>query len=461
MKSGTRKRELGNLRKNLTALITERRALDHARGQVRHRKNATRTDVIEVCAGCAVITRQASSFGLRAGQPIDILYGWDLLDAKGEKEFQDYIDRSRPRLLVCEPPCTDWCFFNDVINFQDRPKELEKRRNIQRRLMRTIAKACAKQLARGDHFVWENPRGSRMWSEPIMLQLLALGKGKVIIVDCDMCAYDKKSRKGWYLLKPTRWMVSHEFLAEALSRRCTKDHYHQQMEGALETMLSGVYSQELANCVCDAVVRIKSQTSGHIYYIEDLNYDRRYPWCDEMSAHEAYYLDAVQDEVMWRPMLDRAAQILEQQSNPNYHLEMQSSLWKDIQVLVPWRLQTIQVSKLPKAKRLAWHQPATHRCSVLWLMDDRIMIESERIADIAQPRQRFRSPVKIAIFIQGYAPDDMAEGANQAGLPVGGAPETAAQRRARVERERGPPPQRMDYNQEIWFEGCSPEEVPA
>jgi len=299
-----------------------------------------------------------------------------------------------------------------------------------------------------------------MWSEPIMLQLLALGKGKVIIVDCDMCAYDKKSRKGWYLLKPTRWMVSHEFLAEALSRRCTKDHYHQPIEGALETMLSGVYSQELANCICDAVVRIKSQTSGHIYYIEDLHYDRPYPWSDEMRPHEAYYLDAVQDEVMWRPMLDRAAQILEQQSNPNYNLEMQSSLWKDIQVLVPWRLQTIQVSKLPKAKRLAWHQPATHRCSVLWQMDDRISIESERIADIAQPRQRFRSPVKVAIFIQGDAPDDMAEGAAHEGH-AGGAPETASQRRARVERERGPPPQRMDYNQEIWFEGCSPEEVPA
>ena len=120
MKSGTRKRELGNLRKNLTALIAERRALDYARGQVKCRKSAPGTvDVVEVCAGCAVITRQASLFGLRAGQPIDILYGWDLLDAKSEKEFQKYIERSRPRLLVCEPPCTDWCFFNDVINFKD------------------------------------------------------------------------------------------------------------------------------------------------------------------------------------------------------------------------------------------------------------------------------------------------------------------------------------------------------
>ena len=107
---------------NFTALITERRALDHARGQVRHRQNKTRIDVLEVCAGCAVITRQASLFGLRAGQPIDILYGWDLLSAKGEKEFHNYINRSRPRLVVCEPPCTDWCFFNDVINFKDRPE---------------------------------------------------------------------------------------------------------------------------------------------------------------------------------------------------------------------------------------------------------------------------------------------------------------------------------------------------
>ena len=75
-----------------------------------------------------------------------------------------------------------------MINFQDRPEELERRRDVQRRLMKTLAKACVKQLKRGDHFIWENPRGSRMWSEPIMHQLLAMGKGRVIIVDCDMCA---------------------------------------------------------------------------------------------------------------------------------------------------------------------------------------------------------------------------------------------------------------------------------
>ena len=35
-----------------------------------------------------------------------------------------------------------------------------------------------------------------------------------------------------------------------------------------------------------------------------------------MMVHEIYYLDAVQDEVMWRPMLDVAELILEGQSNP-------------------------------------------------------------------------------------------------------------------------------------------------
>ena len=162
---------------------------------------------------------------------------------------------------------------------------------------------------------------------------------------------------------------------------------------------------------------------------------------------------------MWRPLLERAEQNLIGQSNPNYHLHMQSTLWKDIHLMAPWRLQTIQVSKPPKAKRLVWHQPATHRCSVLWMTDGRVAIESERIADIAQPRQRFRAPVKIAIFIQGDAPGDMEE--TSAPAAPGGAKEAATQIRARIERERGPPPQRMDCNQDMWFEWCSPEEVPA
>ena len=74
----------------------------------------------------------------------------------------------------------------------------------------------------------------------VLHQLLAIGRGRVSIVDCHMCAYDKKSRKGYPILKPTRWMVPHEYLADALSRRCTRDHYHETIEGTLETMLSGV-----------------------------------------------------------------------------------------------------------------------------------------------------------------------------------------------------------------------------
>ena len=158
MKKGSRKRLLGDLRRNLTVLHLERKAIDGARSRIRHRKRPPEAvDVLEVCAGCAVSTRRAPSFGLKCGQPIDVLYGWDLL-AKGEAEnFLKYVDTVKPRLLVCEPPCTDWCSFNNTVNFRGREDELEARRDVQRRLMRTLVKACAMQLERGDHFVWVNP----------------------------------------------------------------------------------------------------------------------------------------------------------------------------------------------------------------------------------------------------------------------------------------------------------------
>ena len=153
--------------------------------------------------------------------------------------------------------------------------------------MRTLVKACVMQLERGDHFVWENPRGSAMWRESLLHQLLAIGKGRVRTVDSHMCAYEKRGRSGKLLLKPSRWMFSHPFLAKALSRRCTRDHDHEVIEGTLSTMLNGVYSEELANCVCDAVVRIKAEESGHLCYVEDVNYDRLYPWKEELTdSHE-------------------------------------------------------------------------------------------------------------------------------------------------------------------------------
>lgn len=78
---GTLRRELGNLRRTSRhSLPSEGRwTMPEARFSTDEILQKA-VDILEVCAGCAVITRQALRFGLRAGQPIDILYGWDLLD---------------------------------------------------------------------------------------------------------------------------------------------------------------------------------------------------------------------------------------------------------------------------------------------------------------------------------------------------------------------------------------------
>ena len=85
------------------ALVMERQAIYVARSKIQHRGISSKTiDLLEVCAGRAVITKRAVHYGLRAGQPIDVLYGWDLLAPGEDKQFLRYVDQAKPRLTICE-----------------------------------------------------------------------------------------------------------------------------------------------------------------------------------------------------------------------------------------------------------------------------------------------------------------------------------------------------------------------
>eukprot|EP00975_Prorocentrum_lima_P022673 4770423-Prorocentrum_lima.AAC.1 len=74
----------------------------------------------------------------------------------------------------------------------------------------------------------------------------------------------------------------------------------------------------------------------------------------------------------------------------------------------------IQVAKVPKSKRYPtdfYHAHThTHRASVLKMNDGEVVIEGERLANVLLPRERFKKPVALGVFIFGFAPDSQTGG---------------------------------------------------
>ena len=80
LKPGTLKKITGHIHNIAENHKQEQRVYEIAMAQAKFdRKNHRECDVIEIFAGAATITRRCHKWGFRAGEPGDILYGWNFL----------------------------------------------------------------------------------------------------------------------------------------------------------------------------------------------------------------------------------------------------------------------------------------------------------------------------------------------------------------------------------------------
>lgn len=125
-----------------------------------------------------------------------------------------------------------------------------------------------------------------------------------------------------------------------------------------------------------------------------------------LETRNVYYVPPNKEEANWRPLLEQALEILSRKVQGNIFLDPGTDLYKKVLELVPWQISCVQIAHLPKAKRVRPGLEQCHRCSVLLQNDDRILIETEHLPSAQAPRERFVAPVKVAIFILGYAPGE-------------------------------------------------------
>ena len=122
-------------------------------------------------------------------------------------------------------------------------------------------------------------------------------------------------------------------------------------------------------------------------------------------------------------ILQQAAEILARKVQKDIFLDPSTELYKQISTLVPWQIANIQISHLPKAKRIRPGLEKCHRCSVLLQNDEAVLIETEHLPDAQAPRERFITPVRYGIFVLGYAPGDPQAPSPAQPLPLQPAPD--------------------------------------
>jgi hypothetical protein len=81
-------------------------------------------DIMELFAGVAKPSTLASSYGLRASEPIDAKFGWDLNRPEHQKSVRQAVKQLRPWLLIVGYPCTKYSIMNENANYGHRREEL-------------------------------------------------------------------------------------------------------------------------------------------------------------------------------------------------------------------------------------------------------------------------------------------------------------------------------------------------
>ena len=121
------------------------------------------------------ITEVATSRGLRCGQVVDELYGFDLRDPTQRAWLDGYLHTSRPRLVTVEFPCKYWGRYT-ALNFctPERKQLLRRLRARERPFLQLVEDTFRNQLAHKSHALSENPWLSSTWDEELLRRVVAM-----------------------------------------------------------------------------------------------------------------------------------------------------------------------------------------------------------------------------------------------------------------------------------------------
>ena len=215
-------------------------------------KQLRRVDVVEVYSPPRV-SKTAEKHGLKAGEAMDLLTGWDFTLERHRRAAIDYVNRVKPLLIIGSPECT---MFSSLQNLNKKNwSKIEEEKLVEaKRHIKFVVELYKIQVKEGRYFLHEHPAGASSWALDDIKDLEKETGVKIAVAD--QCMYglktygkDKKVQDK-AARKRTKFMTNSQCMAEELSKRCRGEHAHQALEGG-RAKEARIYPEEL----CEAMVR--------------------------------------------------------------------------------------------------------------------------------------------------------------------------------------------------------------
>ena len=169
----------------------------------------------------------ARLYDLKRGRNFELQCGVDLLTEKGRHEMWDYINVTRPTVMIMAPRFSPWSLLNEVIH----PDAVAEARAQGIPLANLCAAVAKHQVDNTRHFVLEQPCQSTLFQIESWKKLMP----RIHEAVCDQCRFGLVSSLGEPLKKPTRFVASHPILLEHVRNRfCNQQHQHGKVKSEAE-----------------------------------------------------------------------------------------------------------------------------------------------------------------------------------------------------------------------------------
>ena len=442
----------------------QRQVLDRRRSQCR-------VDLLEGFAGTAHCTFRAPQFDLVALQPADYRYQWSLDSDEGMAVWRHAVEQWRPLLVIMDISCTPWTRLVNT-NYSHRPEELQAMRDHDMPTITMCVETAVQQASRGRLFMIGQPLGSALPRQPQFAPIL--GIPGILQGTVDLCAHEQETPSGLPSGKKMVFFTNSKLIFDAIVLKCPGPEVHPQHQRVIsQTLRDGSYEKGmgaktsqvfpvlLADRLLQALRQEASSRDSLRFQSEPLVWTAETIEGQEEEETEVRdgkqqmmkdFIDVILDVDSWRSVMQEIDEASQQIRSSNWILPPEHPTAISINLLVPWEISRIQVSKEPKARRLPKEVDYTHRACIYQLVSGKLVIETEDARAIAFPRQRFEEPVKLAIFVYGNAPPKDRS-----------ATEEDAKRTGMDTEEGFAPPciaSGVRHNHEIWFENITNDQVP-
>ena len=206
-------------------------------------------DIFELFSGTSKFTTRSIKHQLNALAPMDIEHGphQDFKDEAVRKEVFRLLKKFKPWLTALGIDCRLWSIFSENLNFSQDPQLLQQLRELELPLVLFAAEVAMHQMDHHRFFLIENPVRSRLWTLPVMIQLLQQPGVWSTVLDTGAWGAEID---GQMIIKPMRFVGNLPGLDEVIHKRLS-EHERQWCQPIQGTKKS----QEYPDALVDAILK--------------------------------------------------------------------------------------------------------------------------------------------------------------------------------------------------------------